>query len=125
MDASHTLSTASKIAFGKIAQSHPAPAPTPVPPTRFPTKYTGTHVPALARIFNVIAARNAANVYTPKIRKIPAINSGYTGVIHAVGPVSTRNGDANPFPSASECAMLPDSNRNGIVPSARCGLWLA
>lgn len=43
---------------------------------------------------------------------------GNSGVIQAVGPVSARKGEANPWPVASELAILPTSKRKGMVLTA-------
>jgi hypothetical protein len=61
-------------------------------------------------------------VKIPKMRKTPATSRGYTGVSQAVGPVSLRNGELNPFPVASEYAMLPVSCSNDTGPITSRGI---
>src|SRR6202008_3121478 len=50
-DASHILSNALRIVFGKKAQSHAPKAATP-PPTRLPAKKIGTQVKAEHKMFS-------------------------------------------------------------------------
>src|SRR5580704_43519 len=73
-------------------------------------------------MFSAAAAKNACKVDTPNTQKIPATTNGYTGVSHAVGPVSRRMGELNPFPVANAMAMLPVSCSNGTEASALAGI---
>src|SRR5579862_4105239 len=45
---------------------------------------------------------NAAASVLPKSRSTPATMKGYTGAVHAVGPVPPPHGDANPKPKAND-----------------------
>jgi hypothetical protein len=51
-----------RIALGKTAQSHAAPAATPKPPIRFPAKKIGKQVSVADEMFNKAAAINEWNV---------------------------------------------------------------
>src|SRR6516225_1977728 len=108
-DVSHTHSKGNITALGNSAHSQAAALATPGPATRLPAQKIGTHTPDENRALRRTTAKNEARVKTPNTRKIPATNNGYTGVSHAVGPVSLPNGELNPFPVASDLAMLPVS----------------
>src|ERR1041384_6309 len=52
------------------------------------------------------AMQRDVTVKTPKTTKIPASRYGYTGGIHAEGPVDSRNGELKPWPLAIDAAIL-------------------
>src|SRR5436305_7123026 len=82
-----------------------------------------THTPDENSALRRTMAKNEARVKIPNMRKIPATNSGYTGVSHAVGPVSFPNGELNPFPFARDFAMLPVSWAKDAGASISRGIW--
>ena len=56
---SHMLSTGSRMALGKIVQSHAAPAASDLPPSRRPTKYKGMMAATPQLILKVTTASQA------------------------------------------------------------------
>lgn len=60
-------------------------------------------------LFNVYTANAEAVLYVPNTLKIPANMSGNKGANPVVGPVGSGNGEAYPWPPASDMAVLPSS----------------
>ncbi len=97
---SHTHSNGIITALGNSAHSQAAPLATPDPSIFLPAKKIGMHAADEKSALKKTTAKKEFAVKTPKTRNTPAISNGYAGVSHAVGPVSVRNGELNPFPVA-------------------------